>query len=98
MSIEIEHLLNRLETSGCKFKRNGSWHAGSDASVHIRKKYEYLLEKKQLKTTESFIVKAASESSSSGKPYEVQCESKPSVLSYIWFTNELNIYRNSKRH
>ena len=98
MKVEIEYLLIQLEKSECKFKRNDSWHSGADAANHIRKKYEYLLDKNQIKTTESFIVKAASESSTSGKPYEVQCKNKESVLSYVWFTNEMNVHRNLKNH
>lgn len=94
MTKEINYLLDHLESSGCKFNRNGSWHSGSEASAHLRKKYKYLLSKNQLQSTESFIKKAASESSISGKPYEVQCKGTPVVLSNAWFKNELNIYRN----
>lgn len=95
---EIEHLFTYLESSGCEFNRNGSWYAATEASVHIRKKYDYLTRKGLLNTSESFIEKAASESSMSGKPYQVKCEGQPVVLSSIWFKNELKAYRNSKSH
>ena len=65
---------------------------------HIRKKYEYLLNRNLLKTTESFIEKAATKSSMSGKPYEVKCEGQPVVLNSVWFSKELNDYRKIKNH
>ncbi|MBP6310389.1 MAG: DUF5329 domain-containing protein [Arenimonas sp.] len=95
---EIRHLLAQLEHSGCKFNRNGSWYSGSEASDHLRNKYDYLLRKNPQITAEFFIVKAASESSLSGKPYQVQCAGKPVVISSIWFNNELNSYRKLKSH
>jgi len=95
---EIEHLFIHLESSGCQFNRNGSWYNASEASSHIRKKYDYLVGKGLLNTSESFIEKAATESSMSGKPYQVKCEGEPVVLSSVWFNNELKAYRKSKNH
>ena len=95
---EIEHLFTHLESSGCQFNRNGSWYNASEASVHIRKKYDYLVGKGLLNTAELFIEKAATESSMSGKPYQVKCEGQPVILSSIWFNNELKVYRNGKIH
>lgn len=31
---EIDSLLSRLGSSGCEFKRNGSWHTASEAQSH----------------------------------------------------------------
>mgnify|MGYP003385234391 CR=1 FL=1 len=98
MKQEVEHLFTHLESSGCQFNRNGSWYSATEATAHIRKKYEYLLSRNQLKTTESFIEKAATKSSISGKPYEVKCEGQSVVLNSVWFSKELNDYRKIKNH
>ena len=84
-----------LETSGCQFNRNGSWHSAAEAATHIRKKYNYLVRKKLLTDTESFIKKAASESSISGKPYTVKCEGQADINSALWFDQELANYREN---
>jgi hypothetical protein len=93
---EVEHLFTHLEASGCQFNRNGSWYSSREAVAHMRKKYDYLVGKNLLTTTESFIEKAATESSMSGKPYQVKCEGQAAVLSSVWFSNELKTYRNKK--
>ena len=94
---EIEHLLVFLERSGCQFNRNGSWHSAAEAAAHIRKKYNYLAGKKMLTDAESFIKKAASESSISGKPYIVKCEGQPDINSALWFGEELAAYRAASK-
>jgi hypothetical protein len=60
---------------------------------HINKKYQYLIKKGLINSTEQFIERAASESIMSGKPYMVKCaESKP-IKSAVWFKNELTSFR-----
>lgn len=93
---EIAHLFSYLENSGCQFNRNGTWYAPTEAAAHIQKKYDYLLEKDLLTTAESFIDKAATESSMSGKPYAVKCAGQAAVPSAIWFNAELQKYRKAK--
>lgn len=90
---EIEYLFSHLEKSGCEFNRNGSWYTASEAAAHLKKKYDYLVKKNMITNTESFIEKAASESSVSGKAYQVKCEGKPVVSSKEWFTEELSVFR-----
>ena len=92
---EVSHLLSYLENSGCQFNRNGSWYTPDEAAAHIKKKYDYLLKKDMLTTTESFIENAATKSSMSGQAYEVKCDGKTAILSSIWFTAELQKYRKS---
>lgn len=94
---EIEHLLVFLENSGCQFSRNGSWHSAPEAAAHIRKKYNYLTRKKMLTDTESFIKKAATESSISGKPYIVRCGGQVDINSALWFSRELAVYREARK-
>jgi Family of unknown function (DUF5329) len=90
---EIEHLMSFLAGSSCEFYRNGSWHAPARAVEHLRGKYEYLAGRGLVSTAESFIERAATESSMSGKPYLVRCGDAESVESAKWFSEELSRYR-----
>jgi hypothetical protein len=93
---EISHLFTHLKSSGCEFNRNGSWYNADKAVEHLNQKYEYLLNKGLIATTEDFIQKAAAESSMSHKPYIVKCGEKEST-SATWFKDELTTYRTSKQ-
>ena len=86
---EVDALLNRLQTSGCEFNRNGSWHAGAEAKAHLLKKLDYLERKDLVSTAEQFIERGASASSMSGKPYLVRCAGKAPVESALWLKAEL---------
>lgn len=92
---EISHLFGYLEKSGCQFSRNGSWYPATEAVAHIDKKYQYLLRKNLLSDTESFIERAATESSMSGKPYLVKCGNTAPQESGPWFRAELKRYRKN---
>lgn len=94
---EIAHLFEYLEGSGCLFYRNGSWHGSREASAHLRRKYEYLLEKGLVSSAEEFVGRAAARSSASGKPYRVRCGGGGAVESGPWFREELSRYRRSGR-
>lgn len=93
MQREIEALFTVLQHSGCEFYRNGSWYDAERATRHLRRKYDYLLGRDLLTTTESFIERAASESSLSGKPYRVRCDGQAPIDSRIWFTQALDRLR-----
>lgn len=90
---EIAHLFTYLENSGCQFNRNGSWYEAREAVDHIGKKYQYLLGKNQISTSEDFIAGAATKSSMSGRPYLVKCRDAAPVESAVWFRAELEKYR-----
>lgn len=90
---EISHLFSYLETSGCEFYRNGSWHTGKDAAAHLKKKYKYLMDRKLISSPESFIERAATKSSLSGKAYEVRCGDANPMESGPWFNAELTRLR-----
>ena len=92
---EIRQLLDSLERSGCVVYRNGSWYSASDARAHLERKYRYLLDKGWVDTTEDFIDRAATASSMSGKPYQVQCEGRKQVSSAEWLTTELQRLRRA---
>ncbi|KQQ87877.1 DUF5329 domain-containing protein [Massilia sp. Leaf139] len=90
---EIAHLLDYVATPGCEFNRNGSWHAGGEARAHLKKKYDYLLKRSLVTSAESFIERAASESSMSGKDYQVRCGGGKAVASNAYLMEELRRFR-----
>lgn len=90
---EIAHLFTHLKASGCEFNRNGTWYNAEKAVAHLNQKYEYLLGKNLIFTTEDFIELAATESSKSHKAYLVKC-GKNESKSAAWFKEELANYRS----
>jgi Family of unknown function (DUF5329) len=90
---EISYLFTHLKSSGCEFNRNGSWYKADAAADHLNQKYEYLLKKGYISTTEDFIARAASESSMSHKAYIVKC-GDAETKSTAWFKDALTEYRN----
>ena len=90
---EINLLLDRLQNSGCQFNRNGTWGSGAQARAHLLRKLNHLEGEVTLKSTEQFIELAASTSSVSGKPYEVQCTGKGTMTSAEWLQKELVFIR-----
>ena len=94
---EVGQLFAALKQSNCEFSRNGSWYNAQKASEHLQRKYDYLLKKRLVTTTESFIELAATKSSISGKPYQVRCGKAAPVPSSSWFTSQLNALRNGGR-
>jgi hypothetical protein len=95
---EIQHLLQHLESSGCQFQRNGSWYAPQRAADHLNQKYEYLLKKGLVTSAETFIERAATQSSQSGKPYAVKCGDAAPVASADWLRDELQRFRAKKEN
>ena len=92
---EIGALLTSLERSGCEFNRNGSWHSGSEAKTHLLRKLQYLEDKDAVSTTEQFIERGASTSSSTGKPYLVRCPGAAPIESKQWLMARLATVRAS---
>ena len=89
---EITGLMDNLAKSGCQFQRNGDWHDAADARAHLQRKYDYLLKKNLVDTSEQFIQRAASKSSVSGKPYRVKCGALE-LDSAVWFDMQLQRLR-----
>lgn len=94
---EIAHLLQAVESSGCKFNRNGSWHDAGAARKHLEKKFAYLDKRDLAPSAELFIERGAASSSSSGKPYQMQCAGAAPVTSSAWLTAELGRYRGQAK-
>jgi hypothetical protein len=91
--LEVDWLLVRLGASGCRFQRNGTWYGAAQARLHLEQKYQYLLNKQLIGTTENFISLAATKSSMSGNPYQVQCGAEEQMYSAAWMTMQLREVR-----
>jgi len=94
---EISGLMQALETSGCRFQRNGSWYDAAAARGHLQRKYDYLLKRDMVHSSEQFIERAASRSSMSGKPYKVSCNGVPEQDASAWFLQQLRRLRTPAR-
>ena len=90
MQDEIQHLLQFVENSGCKFERNGTIYDSKEARSHIEKKYNYV--SSYVDDTEDFIKYAATESSISGRKYHAICDGSKQP-SADWLHQELSHYR-----
>jgi len=94
MQSGIDHLLQAIETSGCSFTRNGNVHDGQAAGEHIRRKFAHT--KRRIKSAEDFIRYAATQSSLSGRPYQVTCDGIE-MPTAEWLTEELARFREKTR-
>ena len=94
---EVERLLGLLGNSECRFYRNGTWYDGQEAQAHLRNKYDYLVKKRLIQTTEDFIVGAGEKSSMSGQPYKVQCTGQDAAFSGAWLRERLVEIRRTKQ-
>src|SRR5271165_985812 len=90
---EINYLLEFIEQSGCDFYRNGTWYDAQQAQAHLRAKYNALAARNEIKTAEDFIEKAASESSLSGRPYQIRCGGSAAIPTGQWLSAALAQYR-----
>jgi hypothetical protein len=91
--IEIDYLLQYVETSGCSFYRNGTWYQGARATAHLRTKYDYLAGRNLITSAEDFIDKAATKSSMTGQPYKIKCGTGDEIDSAQWLRQALANYR-----
>lgn len=87
---EVEYLLRFVADSGCTFVRNGSEHSSTDAAEHLRMKYRR--GRRYADTAEAFIDNLASESSWTGKSYQVICHGV-AIPSGAWLHRALSDYR-----
>ena len=94
---EIDGLLSRLEASSCTFNRNGTWYPATEARSHLLRKLKYLEDRGAVQSTEQFIERAASSSSTTGQPYLVQCGNSSPVQSGTWLLSQLQAMRASGR-
>lgn len=90
---EISALLHALGTSQCEFFRNGTWYDSAKAEDHLTRKLDYFERKDLLSTSDTFIDDAASQSSMSGKAYQVRCPGQPAQPSADWLKRKLEALR-----
>lgn len=90
---ETIELLHRVEQSGCTFLRNGSKHDAREAADHLRSKIKRAGKRM---TTEQFIQKIASKSSSTGEPYHIVTADGKHMTSEDWFLEQLADIRGGK--
>lgn len=91
--VEINYLLSTVAMSECEFYRNGSWYDAKFAAAHLRSKFQYLLAKDLVHSSEDFIEKAATVSSLSGRPYAIRCKGGEAVPTGQWLLILLARYR-----
>lgn len=92
---EIAFLLNAIAASKCSFIRNGQSYDAPAAVAHLRLKYERLAAQNQIRDADEFIAKAATRSSLTGRPYEIQCPGAPPVPTGQWLQDALLQHRAS---
>ena len=86
---EIDRLIAALGASGCEFQRNGSWYPAAKAQEHLRRKYDWLRERDKVATAEQFIALAGTQSSMSGRAYQVRCAGHAVEPSAHWLRARL---------
>ncbi|MCF7223113.1 DUF5329 domain-containing protein [Marilutibacter chinensis] len=90
---EIERLIAVLGASGCQFQRNGRWYGPERAQSHLRRKLDWLVERDMIASAEQFIVRAGTQSSISGRAYQVRCPGKEAEPSASWLQRALDAIR-----
>ena len=93
METEVPQLLARMESSRCQFYRNGTWANAAKARAHLERKYRAMRARDLIGTTEEFIERGATQSSTSGEAYRVRCDGAEAVESAVWFRQELQRLR-----
>ncbi|SHG92636.1 YfeK family protein [Ferrimonas marina] len=86
---EIQQLLEYVERSPCQFIRNGKAYKGEKARSHLERKYNYIQGKGHELTAEQFIEHAGTESSFTGRDYQIQCPDQDKEPSADWLLREL---------
>lgn len=92
---EVAALLAYVGQSHCSFIRNGSTYDAAKAEEHLRYKFNYLMQRDKIHSSEEFIELAGTGSSLSGRPYLVNCDGveRPSA---DWLREELRHLRASR--
>lgn len=95
LSQTIQHLLDFVENSECRFYRNNKEHTAGEAAAHMRKKYDHF--KEDIKTPEDFIRLTATKSMISGKLYDVKLKDGNTITSEAWLLQALKDYRQHQK-
>lgn len=89
VTAEIAYLLAAVSTSGCRFERNGLSYDASQATEHLRRKYDLMVAAGRITSAEDFIERAGSVSSVTGRPYHISCPGIESEPARSWLTRAL---------
>ena len=92
---EIAGLMQALQQSGCRFQRNGTWYDAAQARSHLQRKYDYLLKRDLVASSERFIELAGSRSSMTGRAYKVACNGNAEQDAASWFNQQLQLLRRA---
>ncbi len=92
MNEEIDYLIASVGRSGCTFVRNDRRYSGRDAREHLQSKRRRNAQ--LIDSTQDFIEKIASESSTSGRPYLISCRGQQQQNANEWFKALLEKRRN----
>jgi len=95
LSQTIQHLLDFVKNSECRFYRNNKEHTAGEAAAHMRKKYDHF--KEDIKTPEDFIRLTATKSMISGKLYDVKLKDGNTITSEAWLLQALKDYRQHQK-
>jgi Family of unknown function (DUF5329) len=77
--------------------RSRGWYGAAEARAHLLRKLEAIEGRGTVKRSEQFIECAASQNSSSGKPYRVRCQGGAEVESQVWLTRQVRVMRQPNR-
>jgi hypothetical protein len=92
---EIHELIAYVQTSSVRFIRNGTEYSGAEGAQHLRDKLEKAGDR--IKTTDDFIIRVASKSYISGKPYLVKFADGHTQLTADWLGAHLAQIRKNKQ-
>ena len=90
-SAEIDQLLAHIASSSCTFIRSGQEYTGVEARKHLEFKMNFVLSR--IESTEQFIDKLASVSSTTGEPYQMRC-GNTQTLARTWLNTQLKLVRS----
>ena len=92
-SAEIDRLLANIASSNCTFIRSGQEYTGVEARKHLEFKMNFVLSR--IESTEQFIDKLASVSSTTGEPYQMRC-GNTQTLARTWLNTQLKLVRSKR--
>ena len=87
---KIDYLIGEVKRSPATFLRNGADHTGIRAAAHLARKLRFAGNRVQ--TARDFIVGIASNSETSGKPYEIRWPDGRRQPLAEWLTARLALY------
>jgi len=91
---EIAQLRDFVRASACRFVRNGTEYAATQALGHMDMKAERI--GRRIQTAEHWIEFVATRSSQSGKAYRIRCAGEPERDAGAWLRAELDRMRANR--